>query len=98
MLVLTRRPEESIIIGDQIIVTVLAVDGDKVKLGITAPREVRVLRNELWQAIQEQNQIAEQLAAETEPSGFEDLRKFLASEISEETEEQDSESPAAEDE
>jgi carbon storage regulator len=56
MLVLTRRIEESLVINDNIIVTVLAVEGDKVKLGIAAPREVTILRMELWQAMQDQGQ------------------------------------------
>jgi carbon storage regulator len=47
MLVLTRRVEEQLLIGDSIRVTVLAVDGERVKLGITAPREIAVVRAEL---------------------------------------------------
>jgi carbon storage regulator len=60
MLVLTRRIEESLVIDDNIIVTVLSVDGDKVKIGITAPREVTILRMELWQAMQDQQKAAGQ--------------------------------------
>jgi carbon storage regulator len=80
MLVLTRRIDESIVIGDNIHITILGVEGDKVKIGIAAPREVTVLREELWLAIQEQAKIAEQLAATEEAPGFEELRKFLADE------------------
>lgn len=47
MLVVSRKPGESIHIGDNIILTVLDVRGDKVRLGIDAPLEVRVLRTEL---------------------------------------------------
>ena len=47
MLVLTRRINERIIIGDDIIVTVLEVHGDQVRLGIDAPREVKVFREEV---------------------------------------------------
>lgn len=47
MLVLTRRRNQSIVIGDGVVVTVLEVRGDQVKLGITAPREVAVYRDEL---------------------------------------------------
>jgi carbon storage regulator len=94
MLVLTRKIDESLVIDDRIIVTVLAIDGDKVKLGITAPREVTILRQELWQAIREQNQIAEQLNKRTEPSSFEELRKFLAAQSGEE---ERGEGPAGED-
>lgn len=60
MLVLTRRPEESLIItlpdtGEQVVVTVLGVDGDRVRLGFRAPRRVAVLRQELCDAVREQN-------------------------------------------
>ena len=47
MLVLTRKSNQSITIGGNVVVTVLAVEGDRVSLGIQAPREVSVLRNEL---------------------------------------------------
>ncbi|MFN2539974.1 MAG: carbon storage regulator CsrA [Mycobacteriales bacterium] len=47
MLVLTRRKNQSIVIGDNIIVTVLEVKGDQIRLGITAPRDVQVYREEL---------------------------------------------------
>jgi len=47
MLVLTRKPNESIVIDGNIIVTVLEVRGDKIRLGIEAPRDVRVMRSEL---------------------------------------------------
>jgi carbon storage regulator len=60
MLILSRKLNESLIIGGKgnskqvIIITVLAIERDKVKLGIAAPREVTVLRQELWQATQGQ--------------------------------------------
>ena len=47
MLVLTRKTEESIMIGEDVEVMVLGVSGDKVRLGITAPREVEVFRKEM---------------------------------------------------
>lgn len=47
MLVLTRKTEESIIIGDDVEVMVLGVSGDKVRIGISAPREVEVFRKEV---------------------------------------------------
>jgi carbon storage regulator len=47
MLVLSRRPGEKIMIGDNIVITVSEVDGDKVKLGIQAPRNVAVDREEI---------------------------------------------------
>ncbi|HWA99529.1 MAG TPA: carbon storage regulator [Pirellulales bacterium] len=47
MLVLSRREDEALVIGDSIVVTVLRVAGDKVRLGIQAPADVTILRNEL---------------------------------------------------
>ena len=52
MLVLSRDKDESIIIGDDIVVTVLEIRGDTVRLGIQAPREVPVHRTEIYEAIQ----------------------------------------------
>jgi carbon storage regulator len=80
MLVLTRRVDESIAIGDSITVTVLAVEGDRVKLGITAPREVLILRQEVADAVKEQTRLQELLASGPEPESFEALRKLLADE------------------
>jgi carbon storage regulator len=58
MLVLSRQRDESIIIGDNIVVTIVDVRGDKVRLGIEAPREVSVHRREVYEAIQRENQQA----------------------------------------
>jgi carbon storage regulator len=55
MLVLTRKPGESIMIGDDIEVRVLAIAGDKVKLGIRAPREVPVFRREIYVELAQEN-------------------------------------------
>ena len=52
MLVLSRRPNESIVINDKIVITVIEIRGDKVRLGIEAPRDVPVHRSEVYQAIQ----------------------------------------------
>jgi carbon storage regulator len=54
MLVLTRRIDESLTIGDSITITVLGIEGDKVKLGIKAPREITILRQEIYDAGTEQ--------------------------------------------
>lgn len=52
MLVLTRNTDESIVIGDDITVTVLAVSGNQVRIGIDAPKDVEVHREEIYQQIQ----------------------------------------------
>ena len=58
MLVLSRKKNESIMIGDHIEVKILAVEGDQVKLGIVAPKFVKVYRSEVFEAIQQQNKAA----------------------------------------
>ena len=58
MLILTRKPEQSIIINGNIIVSVLAVEGDRVKLGIQAPAEIGVLREEVQRAVGGENRRA----------------------------------------
>jgi carbon storage regulator len=61
MLVLSRKLGESIMINDDIEVIVLGIDGDIVKLGITAPREVIVFRKEIYLAIQQSNTEAKEI-------------------------------------
>ncbi|MFJ5767815.1 carbon storage regulator CsrA [Lysinibacillus sp. NPDC093210] len=58
MLVLSRKKDESIMIGDQIEIKILAVEGDQIKLGIVAPKTVKVHRSEVFEAIQAQNKEA----------------------------------------
>jgi carbon storage regulator len=58
MLILSRRLGESLTIGDDVVVTVVGVSGNQIRLGITAPREVRVLREEIYKAVREENQAA----------------------------------------
>ena len=61
MLVLSRQRDESIIIGDNIIVTIVDIRGEKVRLGIDAPTEIPVHRREVHEAIQRENVRASQL-------------------------------------
>lgn len=58
MLVLSRQRDQSIIIGDNVVITVVDVRGDKVKLGIQAPKEISVHRQEVYEAIQRENRQA----------------------------------------
>jgi carbon storage regulator len=55
MLVLSRQRDESIIIGDKVVVTIVDIRGDKVRLGIEAPSEIPVHRQEVYDAIQKEN-------------------------------------------
>jgi carbon storage regulator len=55
MLVLSRQRDESIVIGDNVVVTIVDIRGDKVRLGIEAPGEVPVHRQEVYEAIQREN-------------------------------------------
>jgi carbon storage regulator len=81
MLVLTRRIDESLTIGDSITVTVLAIEGDKVKIGIAAPREIPILRQEIYLAVQEQNKIKKALEEGPVPESFNALRELLAEQL-----------------
>lgn len=58
MLVLSRKKDESIMIGDHIKIKILAVEGEQIKLGIVAPKTVKVHRSEVFEAIQAQNKEA----------------------------------------
>lgn len=55
MLVLTRKHDESIMIGDNVKITIIAIRGDKVRLGIEAPKDVSVHRQEVYEAIQREH-------------------------------------------
>lgn len=61
MLVLSRQRDESIVIGDNIEITIVDIRGDKVRLGINAPTEIPVHRREVYDAIQRENLRAAQL-------------------------------------
>jgi carbon storage regulator len=71
MLVLSRHRDESIIVGDDIVITIVDIRGDKVRLGIQAPSDVPVHRQEVYDAIQRENR----KAAQVRPSDTRELGK-----------------------
>ncbi len=66
MLVLTRKSNQSIMIGDEIEISVLAIVGEKVRIGIQAPRDVPVFRKEVYLEIQEEGASTEDLVVEVD--------------------------------
>ena len=80
MLVLARRVDEGIAIGDSIVITVLEIEGDRVKLGIEAPRDILILRKEILQAVQAQEKLQAKLLEAPEDGRFDALRELLSSE------------------
>ncbi len=68
MLVLSRKKNESIIINDDITIVVVEIRGDKVRLGIEAPKEIPVHRNEVYEAIQRSQQAASEQPCEPDAS------------------------------
>jgi carbon storage regulator len=67
MLILARRLNESIMIGDQIEISIVDIKGDQIKLGIRAPAQVKVYRKEVYQAIQRENLAAAKSAPDRIP-------------------------------
>ena len=72
MLVLSRHRDESIMIGDDVVVTIVDIRGDKVRLGIEAPQSIPVHRQEVYEAIQRENLQASRL----DPQETRDLGKL----------------------
>jgi carbon storage regulator len=73
MLVLTRKTNQSIMIGDDVEVSVLAVSRDKIRLGITAPRDVPVFRKEVYLSIKNEQVAAEHGASHRLEEALDDL-------------------------
>jgi carbon storage regulator len=68
MLILTRRAGERVVIGDDVLVTVMEVSGQTVRLGIAAPHGLPIYREEIWLAVKEENRAAADAAADALPA------------------------------
>jgi carbon storage regulator len=68
MLILTRRAGERVVIGDDVLVTVMEVSGQTVRLGIAAPQGLPIYREEIWLAVKEENRAAAEAAADALPA------------------------------
>lgn len=77
MLILTRKPGESLYIGDNIKITIVEIKGNQIRVGIDAPKELRIYREEIWLQILEENKEAAEAAVA--PSGLEGLSKTWGS-------------------
>ncbi len=68
MLILTRRAGERVVIGEDVLVTVMEVSGQTVRLGIAAPQGLPIYREEIWLAVKEENRAAAEATADALPA------------------------------
>jgi carbon storage regulator len=73
MLVLSRKKGESIVVSEEIEITIVAIEGETIKLGIEAPKHISIHRKEVYIAIQEENKSATQLSIDL--SDFKNFKK-----------------------
>lgn len=68
MLIITRRPGEKVMVGDDVVVHVMEIVGNSVRVGIEAPRSVPVYREEIWNAVRAENEAAARVAPDSLPA------------------------------
>jgi carbon storage regulator len=78
MLVLSRQRDETIMIGDEIEITIVDIRGDKVRLGITAPTRIAVHRKEVYEAIKRENEQAAQLNRSMENGDLDAIKRSIS--------------------
>ena len=74
MLILSRKIDEKIKIGEDITLTIIEIRGDQVKIGVEAPKNVKVFRQEVFNAIQSENKLASEIP---DTAGIDAIRKLL---------------------
>ena len=67
MLIITRRPGERIMLGDDTTIHIMEIVGNSVRVGVQAPKSVPVYREEIWNAVREENRAAAQTPASVHP-------------------------------
>jgi len=75
MLVLTRKKNQKIMIGDDIEITIVDIRNEQIKFGISAPNHIKVFRKEVYDAIQEENKAATESVSPEQLKGLSDLFK-----------------------
>ncbi|AEH51147.1 carbon storage regulator, CsrA [Pseudothermotoga thermarum DSM 5069] len=73
MLVISRKPGEAFVIGSDVIVKILKIEGSEVKIGISAPQHVKIYRWEIYEKVLQENK----LASQTSPENVKDLREVI---------------------
>jgi carbon storage regulator len=68
VLIITRKPGEKIMLGDDVVVHVMEIVGNSVRVGIQAPRSLPIYREEIWDAVREENQAAAKAAPSALPA------------------------------
>jgi carbon storage regulator len=68
MLIITRRPGEKVMLGDDVVIEVMEIVGHQVRIGIQAPRSVPVYREEIWLAVKDENRAAAKDAPQALPA------------------------------
>ena len=68
MLIITRRPGEKLMLGDDVVIEVMEIAGNQVRLGVQAPQSVRVYREEIWLAVKDENRAVAQDAPQQLPA------------------------------
>jgi len=68
VLIITRKPGEKIMLGDDVVVHVMEIVGNSVRVGIQAPRSLPIYREEIWDAVRKENQAAAQATPDSLPT------------------------------